>query len=249
MLKKIVLAAISLVMILSLISCSRKKDEMSSFLIVTAFKPYSLVVNQIAEKTCTTRELFSDAGDLQKDKLSNKQMRLLNKARLIILNGNLEEKYKDQLVPFKDKIIYVSGTVNQVRVALNKDYPYYWLDGDLMMELARSVNMKLSEINVNYTATYEDRLKKMLDDYDNYLIELTKNKYSNTVKFDKELFFLQNYQDFHQLSNSASQINKNKSIGTDNKNDIKIDLWMNKDYKNIIDYYTKNFGLLINQEK
>lgn len=246
MLRKSIIILLFIITIISLVSCSKKnKDEMSNFLVVSAFKPYSIVVNQIAEKTCSTDELFSNAKDLESKKLSSSQMKKINKARLVILNGNLEEKYAEQLAPYKDKIIYASVSCNQIRVELNKQYPYYWLDPDLMVDIAKAITAGLSKINVNYTATYEDRLNQLLLSYEEYLPGLAKSRVSSSLKFSDDLFFLKNYLTFHRILDNKSKIKLNSSISSDKDANISFDLWANHKYLNILDYYQKNFQLII----
>jgi len=242
---KKVLVIIFLTTILMLTSCSRKENKINKKNILFSFKPYSYVISDLAEDHYKTDFLFQDEKDFQVKSLSKAQMKKIKKADLIVLNGYIEDPFVTQLDPYKDKIVYVSQMINQVKINVDKKHPYFWLNQDLYMDYAKGLNARLGEINPYYRELYNKKILE-LDEKDSQLLGnyVTKN-ISDQAFFDQKIIYLQEYFKDHQLTDPKSKNKAKQKIGSSKDDSIQIDVWGEKEYSGMFDYFEKNYKQIL----
>lgn len=243
--KKMSIIIIVFLLLISVTSCSKKNPDTHKIYVVSSFKVYSLIVKDIAQADCSTDELFQSEEDLKEKELSKKQIKMIEKADLVILNGFIEDKYQEQLVPYKDKIVYVKTMINQVKLNISKEYPYYWLHADLFKDLIRGINQQLVKKNPNNQEIYLKSLKKILSDTDSLIANNIDKKISNQVTITNELIYLSDFLKSNNMISEKSEELAGQSISMlDQVGSIKIDVFVKEKYKHSNDYLNHIYDLV-----
>ncbi len=241
--KKVRIIVILLLMLIVNISCSKQNPDTHKIYVVSSFQVYSMVVKDIAKDDCKTDELFEKEQDLKEKELSKKQIKKIQKADLVILNGFIEDKYKEQLEPYKEKIVYVKSMINQVKINISTEYPYYWLSPDLFKDFARGINHQIIKKNPRNEEIYTKALKKVLTETDSLISNIIEHKISNQVTITNELIYFSDFLKSNNMFSEKSEEHAGQSISTlDQVGKIKIDVFGKEKYKNSSDYLLQIFN-------
>ncbi|HPY96869.1 MAG TPA: zinc ABC transporter substrate-binding protein [Candidatus Cloacimonadota bacterium] len=231
MVKKSLLIVLTFCFLLSL-SCN-KNDSYNKKTILFSFKPYSLILKDLNIQKYKATVLFSSNKDLNTKKLSKQQVKMLKEADLIVLNGYIEKDFIKQIEPYENKVVYVSQMINQVKVKLNKEYPYYWLNPELYIDYIRGMNSEFGKLEPNMRVQFDIRTNDLISEYQQLIENI--DIQANNISFDygKEFFFLEEY---------LTSRKKNKELDNKvDKIDNNFDIWQSSNYENSLDYFTKNY--------
>jgi len=215
-----------------IISCN-KSDNYNKKTILFSFKPYSLILKDLNIQKYKATVLFSSNKDLKAKKLSKQQVKMLKEADLIVLNGYVEKDFIKQIEPYESKVVYVSQMINQVKVKLNKDYPYYWLNPDLYIDYIRGMNNELGTLEPSMKVQFDLRTSDLIAEYQQLFENIDNQISSQSFDYDQEFFFLEEYL-------KSKQNNKGSDHKTD-KIDNNFDIWQLDNYENSLDYFTRNY--------
>ncbi len=140
------------------ISCQKKTNTLK---VDFSTKPLALLMQDIGGEFVEDAQILSKENWDKNPEITKKQLKKLNKCQLVFLNGlGLEKSF----IPDSTRsTLYFpcQKYVNQVALINegNNFNPYYWLDMDMMSDVARGYYRELSLSDPKNSMRYDDKIK------------------------------------------------------------------------------------------
>lgn len=177
--------------------------------ILVTISPTEFFVKQIVKNAMDIKTLYPDA----KFELKYRKLELihLSKAKIYFTLGlKKEEKYKDLLLTFNDKlsIIDLSKNINKLKNSDANENPYIWMDPLRVRIIAKDIYKQVIKIDPSNSSFYKRNYDKFLKDIDDIFLSIKKKYYESS----DSIFVLNNHWLYYINSFKIDSYNLEKKI-------------------------------------
>lgn len=187
--KKILLL---MIVILSITSCAIKTDDLEDATIYTTVYPINYITNYLYKDHGNIESIYPKDCDLNKYKLTEKQIKNYAKSDLFIYNGLTEEKeIAKNLINKNNKLLIIDASYG---LTLQNDITELWLSPNNYLMLAKNIKENLQEYLTS-----------------KFIIEEIENNYND---FEEKISLID--ASLHTIGKNASENNKNIIVVSNN---------------------------------